>query len=155
MVTITPLSITRGGFVIFCLLPQYVSILVRCSTFPALIASWRKHWHVASGGATDATFPFGFVQLSTWGDKNNNTCGDRLTRQESASCDVGVVRWGQTANVGSVPNDRMPETFMAVAVDMGDSLSPFGDIHPRHKREVPNDFDTWLRLVLTHSASVF
>lgn len=46
------------------------------------------------------------------------------------------VRWGQTANVGTVPNLKMPETFMAVAVDLGDPTSPFGDIHPRYKKEM-------------------
>ena len=60
-------------------------------TFPTMIASWRKHWHKASGGATPAQVPFGFMQLSTWSDKANGTCGDGLTHADSASCDVGVV----------------------------------------------------------------
>ena len=138
-----------------------------------MIASWRKHWHEASGGATPAQVPFGFMQLSTWSDKANGTCGDGLTHADSASCDVGVVstatdrsrnstavskrrlllraqvRWGQTANVGSVPNDKMPGTFMAVAVDLGDALSPFGDIHPRYKKRMGH------RLALAARAAVY
>lgn len=111
------------------------SVAYAC-TFPALVASWRARCHAASRGATDAVFPFGFVQLSTWGDAANGTCGDRRTAADSRSCDVGVVRWGQTGNVGFVPNGRLPRTFMAVAVDLGDPSSPFGDIHPRYKQQV-------------------
>ena len=59
------------------------------------------------------------------------------------------VRWGQTANVGSVPNDKMPGTFMAVAVDLGDALSPFGDIHPRYKKRMGH------RLALAARAAVY
>jgi sialate O-acetylesterase len=33
-----------------------------CS-YPAMIDDWRKHFHDASDGETDATFPFGFVQV--------------------------------------------------------------------------------------------
>eukprot|EP00729_Bicosta_minor_P006043 gene6043-14072_t len=64
---------------------HYSSVNYAC-TFPALISSWRKHWHAGSNGATNAVFPFGFMQLSTWGDKANSTCGDG----GSASCDVAV-----------------------------------------------------------------
>jgi sialate O-acetylesterase len=66
----------------------------------------------------------------------NMTCGDRQGKVNDDSCDVAVVRWGQTANVGSVPNIKMPNTFMAVAVDLGDAGSPFGDIHPRYKQQM-------------------
>ena len=30
----------------------------------------------------------------------------------------------------------MPNTFMSIAVDLGDATSPFGDIHPRYKQQV-------------------
>lgn len=115
---------------------SHASAVNYACTFPALIASWRAHWHSATEGLTDPRMPFGFVQLSTWADHANNTCGDRRTRADAISCDVAVVRWGQTANIGRVPNTRMPNTFMAVAVDLGDSSSPFGDIHPRYKQLV-------------------
>ena len=43
------------------------------------------------------------MQLSTWDDTQNSTCGDRHGTTNDRSCDIAVVRWGQTANVGSVP----------------------------------------------------
>lgn len=36
------------------------------------------------------------------------------------------IRWHQTADYGYAPNKRMPNTFMAVAVDLCDELSPYG-----------------------------
>ena len=36
------------------------------------------------------------------------------------------IRWHQTADQGSVPNTRMPNTFMATAVDLTDDKSPYG-----------------------------
>lgn len=36
------------------------------------------------------------------------------------------IRWHQTADFGYVPNQRMPNTFMAVSVDLCDRNSPFG-----------------------------
>ena len=32
-------------------------------TFPAMIEGWRELWSAGTGGQTDSTFPFGFVQL--------------------------------------------------------------------------------------------
>ena len=37
---------------------------------------------------------------------------------------------------GYLPNDLMPNTFLATTVDLGDALSPFGSVHTRHKIEV-------------------
>lgn len=93
-------------------------------TFPAMIADWRARWHAASR-TTSPQFPFGFVQLSTWDNNNETQVGS-----------VPVVRWGQTANFGYVPNQALPNTFMATAVDLGDPASPVNEIHPRYKREV-------------------
>lgn len=118
-------------------------------TFPSMISSWRKNWFRSSGGQTDPTFPFGFVQLSTWDNGMNSTCGDRPACNPHPkshddcpqnSCDVAVVRWGQTGNVGYVPNSKMIKTFMSVAVDQGDgelkSKNPWSDIHTRNKRVI-------------------
>jgi sialate O-acetylesterase len=101
-----------------------------------MISSWRQYWTKGTGGAIAAQFPFGYMQLSTWGDHQNATCGDRVGKVNDYSCDVAVVRWGQSANVGYVPNPAMPNTFQAVAVDLGDPGSPFGDIHPRYKQQM-------------------
>lgn len=37
-----------------------------------------------------------------------------------------LIRWHQTADYGYVPNNRMSNTFMAVAIDLGDDSSPYG-----------------------------
>ena len=47
-----------------------------------------------------------------------------------------VIRWAQTADYGYVPNPRMKNVFMAVAMDLGDPTSPYGSIHPRDKQDV-------------------
>jgi len=98
--------------------------------FPTMIKSWRDEWSRASLGTTADDLPFGFVQLSSWADKLNSTCG----LMDSAACSVPTVRYGQTANYGYVPNENMSNTFMAVGVDLGDPSGPWGDIHPRWKK---------------------
>ncbi|XP_059212415.1 sialate O-acetylesterase-like isoform X2 [Centropristis striata] len=93
-----------------------------CS-FPAMIGDWRMAFHQGSGGETAPDFPFGFVQLST-------------NRTGSKNDSFPEIRWHQTADVGYVPNARMPKTFMAVALDLPDKNSPYGRIHPRDKQDV-------------------
>ena len=97
--------------------------------FPAMINDWRAKWNLNSD--TFGNFPFGFVHLSTWGDGANNTCTANSTCEA-----VAIVRHGQTANYGYVPNEKMPNTYLATAIDLGDPKSPFGDIHPRYKQQV-------------------
>ncbi|NXX99306.1 SIAE acetylesterase, partial [Centropus bengalensis] len=105
-------------------------------TFPALIADWRWAFHTGSARQTEPLLPFGFVQLSTY-------------RRQSPDDSFARLRWHQTADVGVVPNARMPGTFMAVAMDLGDERSPYGrrripnpllplprSIHPRDKQNV-------------------
>ncbi|KAM9113808.1 sialate O-acetylesterase isoform 2-T2 [Pangshura tecta] len=92
-------------------------------TFPALIADWRRAFHAGSDGQTRPLFPFGFVQLSTF-------------RRQARDDHFPRIRWHQTADYGDAPNERMPNTFMAVAVDLCDEHSPYGSIHPRDKQNV-------------------
>ena len=47
-----------------------------------------------------------------------------------------AIRWHQTADYGYAPNEKMPNTFMAVAMDLPDNASPYGSIHPRDKQDV-------------------
>ena len=47
-----------------------------------------------------------------------------------------LIRWHQTGDFGYVPNSKMSNTFMAVAMDLGDFASPYGAIHPRYKQDV-------------------
>ena len=104
--------------------------------FPAMIADWREKW--AQNSNTSIDFPFGYVHLSTWADTTaNKTCGNDIGCQY-----VAIVRWGQSANYGYVPNAAMPNTFMATAVDWGDPTSPFGDVHPRYKQQVAQRLST-------------
>merc|ERR1712196_649677 len=49
---------------------------------------------------------------------------------------LATLRWAQTAGYGFVPNERMPNTFMAVATDMPDHDSPYGMVHTRHKQDI-------------------
>ncbi|XP_056398027.1 sialate O-acetylesterase isoform X2 [Hyla sarda] len=92
-------------------------------TFPALIQDWRRSFHEGSLGQTDPNFPFGFVQLSTY-----------IKTQPKDN--YPLIRWHQTADYGYTPNPKMPNTFMAVAMDLGDESSPYGSVHPRDKQTV-------------------
>ncbi|XP_038609330.1 sialate O-acetylesterase [Tachyglossus aculeatus] len=94
-------------------------------TFPALIRDWRRAFHRGSRAQTSPLFPFGFVQLSTMAEESRDVA-DGFPR----------IRWHQTADFGFAPNPQMPNTFMAVAMDLGDPDSPFGSIHPRDKQTV-------------------
>ncbi|XP_075377036.1 sialate O-acetylesterase isoform X2 [Mycteria americana] len=96
-------------------------------TFPALIADWRWAFHAGSAGQTEPLLPFGFVQNPD----------DSFAR----------LRWHQTADLGVVPNARMPGTFMAVAMDLCDEHSPYGSIHPRDKQNVAHRLHLGARAV--------
>ena len=63
----------------------------------------------------------------------------QLAPNDTTNVTVGgfpAIRWAQTANYGYVPNPRMKDVFMAVAIDLGDPTSPYGSIHPRDKVDV-------------------
>lgn len=91
-------------------------------TFPGMIQDWRMHFSANSDTSPD--FPFGFVQLGAFRNDSSITTG------------FPDIRWHQTADVGYVPNNLMPNTFMAVAMDLPDFNSPWGSIHPRDKDTV-------------------
>ncbi|XP_075046509.1 sialate O-acetylesterase [Mixophyes fleayi] len=92
-------------------------------TFPSLIKDWRRSFNEGSLGQTDPNFPFGFVQLSTF-------------QKGKPTDNYPVIRWHQTADFGYAPNSMMPNTFMAVAMDLGDEKSPYGSVHPRDKQTI-------------------
>ncbi|NWR62289.1 SIAE acetylesterase, partial [Bucorvus abyssinicus] len=117
-------------------------------TFPALVADWRRAFHTGSAGQTEPLLPFGFVQVAR---EPAGREGKALNRGLSGSCSASQLstyhqqspadafarlRWHQTADLGVVPNARLPRTFMAVAMDLGDERSPYGSIHPRDKQSV-------------------
>jgi sialate O-acetylesterase len=78
--------------------------------FPLMINDWRKQWK-------QGDFPFYFVQLSTYNDKNGNS------QRGSA---WGELREAQTMALS------LPNTGMAVTTDVGDPK----DIHPTNKQDV-------------------
>ena len=111
---------------------------VYACAFPRMIEAWRAAWAAGTGGHTDAVFPFGFVQLSTWGP-----WGQPTKRTDRTDHPIAVLRFAQTADVGYVPNAAMPNTFMATAVDLGayeggcgKNTYPSLCIHPGWKQEV-------------------
>ncbi|NWU72308.1 SIAE acetylesterase, partial [Pterocles burchelli] len=104
-----------------------------CS-FPALVADWRQAFHAGSAGQSEPLLPFGFVQLSTYRRQSRDDAFPRL-------------RWHQTADLGTVPNPKLPATFMAVAMDLGDEHSPYGSIHPRDKQNVAHRLHLGARAV--------
>lgn len=55
-------------------------------------------------------------------------CASQLSAYHRGNADDSFarLRWHQTADLGVVPNARMPSTFMAVAMDLGDEHSPYG-----------------------------
>lgn len=91
--------------------------------FKAMITDWRQKFHNFTKGQTSLQFPFGFVQLAP--NQHSSVVGG-----------FPLLRWEQTHAVGYVPNPQLPNTFMAVAVDLPDYHSPYGTIHPRFKQDV-------------------
>lgn len=80
------------------------------TSFPLLIEDWRKQWKEA--------FPFYFVQLTSFNSANgsNRTGGSNWAELREAQAETL----------------RLPNTGMAVIVDVGDS----DDIHPKNKQDV-------------------
>ena len=72
-----------------------------------MIRAWRKVWHAGTDGATDVEFPFGFVQLSSWGNPANEP--PRTAHDDS----IATVRWAQRTTL-----DTVNRTFMATAIDL-------------------------------------
>eukprot|EP01084_Bolivina_argentea_P089146 160911_1 len=100
--------------------------------FKSMINDWRLKWSAKS--QTLNNFPFGFVQISVWSDKYNNTCP--VTAAFSECIGVATVRWAQMGNLGYLPNSGLPNVFGAISIDLGDPTSPFGDIHTRYKQQI-------------------
>ena len=66
-----------------------------------------------------------------------------------------VIRWAQTANYGYVPNKRLQNVFMAVAIDLGDPNSPFGSVHPRDKQDVGTRLMLGARSVVYNDTAIY
>ncbi|XP_030831013.1 sialate O-acetylesterase [Strongylocentrotus purpuratus] len=104
--------------------------------FPTMIEDWRDKWYQGTGGQTNPSFPFGFVQLCT--------SSNPVTRADE---NYTALRWHQTVDFGFSPNPHQPNVFMAVAVDLPDLTSPYEAIHPRYKQDVANRLTLGARAV--------
>ena len=81
-----------------------------------LISDWKipfEHY----GTLVDDRMPFGIVQLST--DKADD-------RDPSTP----MIRWHQTADYGYLPNEELPNAFLALSLDTYDE----DRLHPRNKQ---------------------
>jgi len=94
-------------------------------TFPEMIKDWRVNFNLPN-------LPFGFVQLAT--------CKD---------IDFSIQRIAQTVAL------QLPNVVMAVAYDLGDPTSPWGDIHPRDKAEVARRMTLSMSAIMYGSKDVF
>eukprot|EP00041_Stephanoeca_diplocostata_P002274 m.25095 g.25095 ORF g.25095 m.25095 type:complete len:621 (+) comp13137_c0_seq1:240-2102(+) len=100
-------------------------------TFPAMIADWREKWLHGTDGQTESEFPFGFVQLNSVGNGTTYDNPSAAPGNDPFSPQFGFagLRWSQTAGYGYVPNDRMPNVFMATSVDTPDRPHPFRGVN--------------------------
>jgi len=78
--------------------------------FKAMITDWRAKW---TDGKTN--FPFLFVHLAPWSPGGDSIPATRQAQLEALT---------------------LPNVGFGSAVDLGDSTSPFGNIHPRDKEDV-------------------
>mmetsp|Transcript_21094 Transcript_21094/g.32442 ORF Transcript_21094/g.32442 Transcript_21094/m.32442 type:complete len:669 (-) Transcript_21094:939-2945(-) len=74
-----------------------------------LIRGWRQIWS-ETPGTTDPSAPFGIVTLASSGSEGG--------------ANMGAMRHAQTANFGILPNQALPNTFLAQAYDLDDEWGP-------------------------------
>jgi hypothetical protein len=72
---------------------------------PKLVEEWRRLWSTTPG-TTDPLAPFGLVTLPNTGSEGGS--------------DIGSMRHAQTAGYGTMPNEAMPNTFLAQGYDLSD-----------------------------------
>jgi len=98
--------------------------------FSGLIASWREAWSRPTG-TPEGSFPFAFVQLANY--------------MEAQKLPVEKASWAELREAQAQTLEKVPGTYMAVAIDIGDA----GSIHPTNKQDVG------LRLALPVLAKVY
>ena len=87
----------------------------------AFIDAYRKEFSTHSQTSTNASF--GCVQLAA-------------NRADYKPLGTPKIRWHQTGDMGMVPNEKLENVFMTVALDTYDSGSPTETVHPRYKEIV-------------------
>ena len=80
-----------------------------------LIQDWKDGFQ-GFGTLVDERMPFGIVQLSTSKQDNDPS--------------TPMIRWHQTADYGYLPNEMLPNTFLALSLDTYDE----DRLHPRNKQ---------------------
>ena len=78
-----------------------------------LVEQWRSAW--ANNSGTSPTAPFGMVTLAASGGEGG--------------ADIGSMRIAQTGSYGVLPNEAMPNTFLAQAYDLDDPVGNLGCYH--------------------------
>jgi len=79
---------------------------------PQMVSQWRKMWSIEPG-TTDPLAPFGIITIADG-------------TEEGWGRNVYGIHWSQTANVGSLPNDLIPNSFLTLAHDCGDPWDAYG-----------------------------
>ena len=100
-----------------------------------MIADWRQQWHASTGGQTDKTFPFGFVQLNSIG--NGSVYDNPVDPSDNAdnlspSFGYAGLRWSQSTTHGYAPNPAQPNVFMATSLDTPDKPFAYTGINGVH-----------------------
>eukprot|EP00041_Stephanoeca_diplocostata_P016336 m.321347 g.321347 ORF g.321347 m.321347 type:complete len:580 (+) comp20333_c0_seq3:219-1958(+) len=109
--------------------------------FGQLMDEWRREWSAGTEGATDASFPVGFVQIGPWG-------ADDATY---------AIRNGQTAGYGYAPNPTWPRTFMSTAFDLAnppDTKCFAGCVHVFNKQAVAHRLAVGARATVYNESGV-
>jgi hypothetical protein len=99
-------------------------------------SDWATRWNTFSRNTT-AILPFGFVQIGPACGPDEHTFATRI---------------GQTANAGVAPNAVWPNTFMAAALDLPNTVesgAPAGGVHLMDKRTIAH------RLALGAAGTVY
>lgn len=105
--------------------------------FGAMVRDWSERWHNGTHGLTQASLPFGFVQIGPACGPDEHTFATRI---------------GQAANRGVAPNSAWPSTFMAAALDLPNTVetgAPIGGVHLMDKRLIAH------RLALAAQGTVY
>jgi len=108
--------------------------------FTKMLNQWREQWHQGTGGATNTKFPVGVVQIGP------------LTGKNPTDPNTFILRQGQTASYGYMPNPTWPNTFLSVAYDLPNPPGTHcvsGCVHIFDKQEVAR------RLVLAGEKYVY
>ena len=140
---------------------------------PRLINNWRRDWilnnyaniqqqkislglspnaQLTAGMFANTDMPFGVVSLHGWcGEEASNCYAQRnysalKHKINPTYSNLAWLRWAQVGSMGRSPNWIMPNTFVAMAYDLGDTGAPGpphpyqGPLHPRNKWKLGKRF---------------